>query len=827
MDGLFTEKCILVADFEYFPIVLKLKALHPEASWKIVTKDDLLDRASFSFARDPIPYLMSKSIDYSNAKKYLRLLRVADYEQNEKLKAMFDELEGAGFIKTDDLGSIELSRSKIVLLESQNDFELHEFLKRKSIGFTDATLEDLGAKKKLSADEKPVLLSFPNKYVQYNYIYSQIRKEMLEDETLKDRITILVNDESDLYYVKIVSSLYRIPSFAVFLRPFLSNPSVKKKVAEIYRQKSFEFTEQESVDDDLAELRRIVIYYGLPSLPFDFAYASLLEITNTLSVKEDLDDRGITIENRFVINPHERIFVTNFQYDVFYKVFDDKNVLTDQELVEVSANPSYVLTRMDRQKKLNYIQYNEIPFLSRVRQHLTDKIYDSQFLSELGWDPKKDVQKVGMNPDGAYTSEAGRIYLADQLDKQFYPKPYGDYRNYDHSFKGLNQAVFHASQNWSVTNLEKYIQCPFKYYLTKVLPDYSDDRHAMWLGILIHKVMERVLADDFDFDEEFSKGIDEYKKAVASSHQAFGGKEETWIEMARYWLKVTCDSIRLSKDHMQLVTELAEQKVTFVLTGSTGQTYTFANAKIDKILVTEKADETKRFYTIIDYKSGQEKFEPKQVFLGPSSQLPLYYHAMEHAGNKDRLVDATDFGGFGIVHCYASSPKKITSAHKVVSQKNVLSTVRIKGLTNKSLSYWKSIDKTGVKEAEDGDALKQYGGNYLAKVILFGSENDATSIIAGVGTGIVYNLGRLVDDAKLAMVKTIEKILANDFAIRPTSIDLKANDLGRLACSRCPYGDICYKNIPQDHVSYAKEIYDYFHPGELGNEEGEEAEEDE
>ncbi len=819
MTEFLEQKCLLVCDYECFPILFRLKGEHPGAEWKILRKDDLLDRVSFSFAKDPIPYLMGKQIDYSNGKKYLRLLRVADYEKNARLKVLYDDLKTNGFIKVDPLASVELSRSKVVLLEMQEDEEIHALLARKGIAYTDVTLEQLGAEKKLKDGEHPPLLSFPNKFAQYFYIYSQIRKELREDESLRERISILINDESDLYYIKTVSSLFKLPSFAVFLRPFLSNPAVKKKTADIYQSKSFVFTEEEKEDSDLGELLRIVNYYGLPSLPFDFAYASLLEIANTLGVKEQIDDKGITIENRYTLDPSARIFVTNFQYDAFYKVFDDKNVLTDQELTKVSANPSYVRTKMDRRKKLNYLLYNDIAMLSRVRQHLTDKIYDSPFLEELGW---SSAVKVGMNPDGVYTTEAGHLYLADQLDKQFYPFRFGEYRNYDHSYKGIEKPIFDPKKNWSVTNLEGYIKCPFQYYLNNVVPDQDGDKHAMWLGTLVHSVMERVLHDDFDFEKEFANGALEYKQSMLRSNQTYTAKEEVWLEMAKYWLKFVVSAIQKSKTIMHYAGDLAEEKVTFKLQGNNGVTYTFANAKIDKILFTEFEGE--KFYTIIDYKSGKENFVATQVFLGPSCQLPLYYFAIENSPNKAKLTNGGTFGSFGISHTFASSPKKFAADGGETSFANVVKTVRSRGVSRNYVPYWQSLDPTGL--TKDGKNVTKNSSTYFGKGLLFNTPDEPVSIIPKAETNPPYNLDQLVEEAKKAMVETIEKITKNEFPIAPTSSDLGSAEPRNANCKFCPYGDICYKNLKQDMVSYENDIKAHFYPHLMTDEEASSGEEE-
>ncbi|MBQ9457941.1 MAG: PD-(D/E)XK nuclease family protein [Bacilli bacterium] len=803
------EKCILICDFELTPLVFKCKSAFPDASWKILTKDELLDRLSFSFAKDPIPYLLSLGIDYGSAKKYVRLLRLAAVEKHPKLLSLYQDLEAKGYFRQDDLGALEISRSPLLLLEMEEDQELHAFLRRKGIPSTDITLEDLGAKKKRPDDEPPAISSFPNKFLQYFYIYSAIRKSLLEDESAKEKTTVLINDESDLYYVKLASSLFKIPSYATFLRPFLSIPEVKKKTTDIYREKSFAFSEEELGDPSLEELRNIISYYGLASLPFEFAYASLLEIANASGIKEEIDDRGITVENRFVLDPDARIYVTNFQYGSFYKVYDDKNVFTDEELVAIEANPSYVATKLDRRKKLNYLRYNDIALLSRVRQHLTDKIYDSQLIEELGWD-KRAIHKTEWNEDGVFTSDAGRLYLAGQFDRQFYPFAYQDYRGYDHSFQGVGRPIFSPKKNWSITDLESYRRCPYKYYLSKVLPSENLGTHVMWLGTLIHKVLENVLSPGFDFESAFALGVEEYRKSMERSNAIFGPKEEVWLEISKIWLREFVASIAKAKGAMHFVKETPEQKITFTLQGSNGNLYTFANAKIDKVLVTEFGGD--KYYTIIDYKSGKETFEAELTFLGQSSQLPLYYYAIEHSPSSRYLTENGMFGGFMIIHSFADSPSKVFADKSgALKRENLLGYTASKGLTRVSSSYWHSLDETAFKK--DG-SIRAGGGNYVKRDVDFVQ-------VDGVGENLVpnslpegYNLSALIEDAKQGLVTMIEAILRNDFPIAPTTSDLQAGDFGFFPCSNCPYADICYHS-GRDKKSYRQEIEEHFYGKQL------------
>ena len=57
-------------------------------------------------------------IEYSKAKRYASILRIADYKKNEYLLDMYNKLYENGFIKDNDLSNIEFREYKILLFYS-------------------------------------------------------------------------------------------------------------------------------------------------------------------------------------------------------------------------------------------------------------------------------------------------------------------------------------------------------------------------------------------------------------------------------------------------------------------------------------------------------------------------------------------------------------------------------------------------------------------------------------------------------------------------------------------------------------------------------------
>lgn len=799
------DHSLIVADRDYFPLLFRYKSQYPDLSFRLMSEEDFLDLASFRYVVDPIPLLLKQGINYIRAKKYAKILRVADLSKSDKLMAMYDSLKDK-CIEKDPLSEYEMEHSHIVLFEMKEDYEVHSLLKRKGIAFEDISIADLGIPKQDHGGNKhPDIALFPNKFAQYSYIYSHVRESLLSDPSLANKIKVLIKDESDLFYVGLCSSLYGVDSYYVFSHPLSSEPKISQKMKQFYASKHFFFSDQELSDPALLSLSNIIDRFGLLSLPFDNAYSNLLEIISSLGLKGEGDEGGIAIGNDFVFDTSLSTYVTCYEYGVFYKVYDDKNVCSDEELMSLGANPSYVLTALDRMKKKNFIDYMGIALLSSVQEHLNDAIYSSQFNDEEGWE--NDVKRL-KNDGGVETSASSRLLISKTIDASFYKRPLGVYRGYDHSFKGLRSFHLDPSRVWSVTNLETYINCPFKYYLSAYIPSSNSDHHSAYQGTLIHKVLEKVYDDDFVFESAFQEGVEAYKENMAKNHEEFSPLEEGYTEILKGWLEKIVFEIRVWKEHSSLKFSTPEASIKWSIIDG-GEERNF-KGRIDKIAFFEKDKE--RYYLILDYKTGKETFIPSVLFLGKSIQLPLYYLALSSEENRERYLHGASFGGFGIQNVFYKTPKNAfgKNGSTSLSESSLYSNLSIKGVFNGDEAFWSLADDTSFKEKK-GEMANTHKGVFLngAKTSFM---NEKEGNISGQkGEGIDYPFVKLLADAKEGALFAIHNIEKGRFQIAPTSFNVKDKVSPKnLVCFFCPYKDICYHDM-NDAVDYHNVIYEHLH----------------
>ena len=804
----YPNKNIIVADFDYHSALFQFKNEHPNLDIKIINRNEVINKISYSFSKDPIPFLINKGIGYKKARKYLDIIVTAEVNKNKELQELFDALNAEGYLVKDEYGAFELKNSHIFLYEMKKDVAVSNLLKRNNIEFTYLGSKDLGATRD-NAYISPNIIYFENKMTQFFYIFSVIRDKAKDNNNQKHRI--IVDGEEDIFYAKIMSELFHLPICYVEERPLLTVKSVKDKINKIYSSKKYEFSDEELEDQDLKALKDIVDYYALDTLnDFAYSYANLLEIVASKTARIPIGTGGVVISNRFVFDKNYFTYVTNFNADKFYKIYADDNVLPDTVLREIGYNTSYDKSGLEKRKKINFLRYNNVAVISRVKKHLNDKIFDSPLLKDedLGWNVKIKYEDSLEHP--TFTSEAAFLFSSMELEKSGLKFESNLYNSYFSGYKGLNCGEDFRKNTWSITNLETYINCPFKYFLNILIPLKRDDYAKRFNGTFIHKVFEKFNHLDFNLEEAFKEGEKAYYKQFEKNEIEPTNQDKVSLEVVKYWLRKyirTYQKFARDISFAESPSDDYELPIEFALSDEKN-TYNFKGI-IDKVVISQSGDN--KYYSIVDYKTGAEEFNPLEVFLGKSIQLPLYYYAIENNIQPDYYKREGTFGGFYIQHVYFSTIKSAlkNGPKPYLSEKKLISESRYQGINNQDVNYIASIDPTAVQDGKvkKGSSLLQIKHQFTQV------DGDEQIIDSKKVTISKYNFEDLVNDAKDAAIGIINKICAADFEIKPTSFSLDEFNKEQLACNYCPYRSVCYVN-KKDAVDYRKAILKRFQKGE-------------
>lgn len=822
------KKYVIVADREYHNFLYAFKEKNPFLDIKVLNKSGLLDSLSFTYTQMAIPTLLKmKKWDYSSLKKLMNLLRFHDFIENPlpdypdftlAMKTLVDN----DCIRKEPCGERILSRREILLFESQEDFELRNFLQRKNLPFKDLTFEDFAREKTYSGNVQPIVYDFDNKLLQYTYVFSDIRKKLLEHPENKNKVTILVKDDKDMFFIRHCSKLFSLPVRYQLKAPLVSDPIISKAVKSFYQNKNFKYDEEDK--EALKPIQEILTDYKLDEIDdFSFSYSCFMEILSTKSFLIQEGNSGIQITDSIFFDDSSDkdhlIYVSDFQHDCFYKEFDDNNILSDELLKKIGVNPSYVKTKMDQRKKRNFLLYHPFVFLSRPLLHLQDKIYPSQFLEELNW----KVTKPGKyNPDGIYTSKAMELIDSFYQDEGHYP-PMDNYRKYDHSFDGIDRP--RKKDFFYPSDFDSYFQCPYSYYLERILRlsnfDKDSTKSSNFLGNMIHKIFEDIFTRDYTdfskaYEDVFQEGIKAY---IQDKKDELTVEEQTYIEFVHKWLKDVLFALLRQKTVSNIISENSESEANFTLRDDqTGKEYPI-RARIDKIVHSQY--DAQKYYTIIDYKTGSSgTFHLEHVFLGGSLQLPIYYFALNTKENQKIISNQTeDFGGFGIQHLYFKNAVPIDSKEHAYDEAAILEKTRISGIASSDLNYLQSFDSTVLNKTKNGEIKLKKKGEYLETRYLFG-EKFEDSILFGS-----FTMEEFLADAKKAALNTICQISQGRFDIKPTADSKLGRNGGQEKCRFCPYNDVCYHD-KKDIRDIAGEILERFGNSQSGQSDDTDEEDD-
>lgn len=821
------EKYYVITDYNYKQLLLKAKKNFPTIDIKFLSKNDVLDMLSFAVAEETIPYLLSLGqYDYSQIKKLLPILRIGNIPKDHCLYSLREDLKQKGYLTEDYLGVELMRKRKVLLFEAKEDRELSQFLKRKGISYQFIGFEDFNIKPYHDEKNPPSLYVYTDKFHQYMALFSDLYKRLLEDKDYEGKYQIRIKEEGDLYFVRYFSSLFAIPCVSLLSIPLLTQKGVKELLTAYYEKESFDVVLENAEEEAVKKLTSLIDTYRLKEVSdFKKAYASLIEIVSAQKQTVLYGEGGITIGSDFAFNGKET-YITDFAHDTFYKTYDDNNILSDKELEEIEVNPSNVKTKMDRQLKLNYLKYQPILSASRVLLHLDDKIYDSQFLDELSWEM---MVKKDFDMDGCYTKEAAHACLTYLKDEN------GDgqgenYKCFDHKFEGFKETTFtpNNENGYSVTSLKTYYECPFKYYLDKVIRvgNYDKERNevASKRGNLVHKILEHVYKDEYkqDFDKTYEATFEEGRKAYLEKAKIKENtaEEEAYLVFIKKWLRDILKGLQdiQKKGGCGKIEEIPEQNIKFSFKNENGKEYHF-NGIIDKILITQGEDTS--YYTIVDYKTAKhDVFDYHEVFLGGSLQLPLYSLGLLQ-GDNILLIKSACFGGFGISHVYFKKPPYDAKSNYMYNYETIEKYTKITGIALEKMDYFNSIDKTAIvkstnKQNEVSLSLRDSAALFRSTSLSFGGcgEDDYFELKKGQ-----YRYQDLFSDAQNAAMRLVDGIEENDFAIRPSVLYSKDASQGNTPCRYCAYRDICYRDR-DDYVIHEEEIERHFHLKGMVSEEG-------
>lgn len=469
-------------------------------------------------------------------------------------------------------------------------------------------------------------------------------------------------------------------------------------------------------------------------------YLPLKKLDNAINVKnlDDIDDDGF-------------YFVLGFNEGSLPKLYDDSDYLNDPKKEELGILTSKEKNQFLKKKIISKLSSKNIFITYNI-----DNKFPSGLISEYGI-PVEKVNKINYNSDIynklllgkkldnfiKYNEEASDLSLLFSNYKDI------DYLKYDNQYTKINKELFKEKVNklnLSYTNINRYYECPFKFYVTDILKlDKYEDTFAAYIGTVFHYILSICKKNNFDFEKEFYKFI---------QNRELTKKEKFFLEQLKENLLYAIQVVKKFDEYSTFNDELYEKRINVNKDKEIQITFT---GVIDKIKYKKVNDKT--YVAVIDYKTGNTKAEIKNVEYGLGMQLPIYLYLVKHSD-----LSNVQFAGFYLQHIL---PNK-----------------------NSDEDYEETLEKKYYLDGysnSDKNILELFDKSYMeSKMIRNMKINNNGSFYMYAKTLTTDEIEALITLTDKKINEAIDNILNCNFQIEPKFI----KEL--IGCRYCKYQDLCF-----------------------------------
>jgi len=521
-------------------------------------------------------------------------------------------------------------------------------------------------------------------------------------------------------------------------------------------------------DFSVMELKVIDIY-DLLTYKLKNTKVSKNKYSNVISFNDLNDD--ILLEG-------DHIFFPTFNQDILPHIHKDDGYLLDKELEELNLNTSSIKNQNEKERLLKLIDSCKNVYLSYSLSSMSGEMLKSSFLNSLN-----DVIEIKDIDENSYSDEVLKLEYFKELDNfnkynvesvslRKLEKYFKDYKKYDYSFKGLDSNYYDYIKEGiylSYTSIDSFYNCPFKYYLERVLKvSKNNNNDSLIIGNLFHYVLYNLVNEKVDdLDLFIDSKINEFYN---NENILRTKKDEVFINIYKDVLKKNYLFLEKQKENSEFTVSSLEKEYQVIIDKGVS---VYINGKIDKVLTLEAKG--KKYAIVVDYKTGSSDFSFDYVKNGLSLQLLFYYMFLKE-------FEDIKFGGAYLASTLPFSPFKHEDGKKydeLLEEHFLLngySNEEIIGFIDKNVkedSYLKGISYT-----KDGKLTKRS----INKILTEG-EFD-----------IIYNI------ALEKIQEAIDNIINGNFIIEPKKIK------DDLTCKNCPYKEICF--VKEDAYLEIKESKD-------------------
>lgn len=775
------------------PPTMKQRAIEIESSYtdfqniKIMSTNELKENLFFSYNKEALIFMCETyNFQMSFAKdliKYLYYINAnATYEHQKLifLQEIKENLTNNNLLKENTLFKTYLKKVHVSFRYFVNDTAEVNWLMNEVSKYTTVSNDSITT---LEYKNINTIYEFNTLEEECIYLFDSFAK--LIDEGVNPENIILLNPTADsIFTLDRISKFYNI-AIDLPKKTKLCYTLICKEFIDLAKSSSIEYALNIIKEKYNNDVQSIKIVNKILNIVNEYSYLSNFEkykkyIINDLKeakISENKITNAIQTNtlDSYIYRDNDYVFIMNANYGVIDTIYKDDGYLSDELKTIISMPTSKILNEEEKQFILNKISKLNLPV---VTYHLSTPftIAFPSFLNDY-ISKKYIIKNPTVDLDCSY-SKINDIYsLIKKEELKHFDEEYNYLnKNLREYIKGFNPSYtpidkekiykyYLANRNHlrlSYSSMNIYYQCPFRFYLEKILKlDDFESSFAIKIGNIFHDVLSQIYRNDFNLDDSYEKACNKYEFTVKELFLLKKLKSELAFD------------ISVIKEHHATSTSFTnqkfEKKIILELEKRNDLSLSFEGI-IDKAMYYEKDD--KNYLSIVDYKTGEAEINLENIENGVGMQLPTYLYL----ANKSDLFKGYKFAGFYLQPILANElpgdPKKTRDDLR----KEYLKLV---GYSIKDPAILSQFDNTYVSS------------KYIKSMSYPKSRNDFGAYAKVMDEQQMQNLVDLVDKK---INNAFDSILNADFKINPY-INKKNEKEG---CKYCKYSDICYKNFSKE-----------------------------
>ncbi|HOF65476.1 MAG TPA: PD-(D/E)XK nuclease family protein [Bacilli bacterium] len=604
--------------------------------------------------------------------------------------------------------------------------------------------------------------SYPNVISEVAAFFNEV-SNLIKKGVKKEDIKLLRPREDYLESLRYLSIHFNINIIDNVGTPLLHYPLVKEKfnnlflTEELFNDRLATFLKEEQSSNELNEFKNLLIFTPKLNLGFNnykYLISHLLEKKNLLEMQ--FEDGIEIVDSVDIFKDNEHLFILDFSQSNYPHFKKEIDLVTKEEkvLLGLPTNEDEYLNEKD--KLIKIILNKKHLYLSFATQVGERKYEKSILVDELGLNLIKGELAKQLNS----TEYARYIYgISRDLYRNFseddgtikaleFIDPKNEYLSFDNSFKGINY-INTNSIVLSYTSVDRFYNCPFSYYLERVLKIGEEvDTHYMKIGLLAHKLLEESKNPSFDFKTRFVELLKEMQ---------LSNRDRIIMEGYEGLLRSTIKFHLILKEKMSLIEEHEELPLEINIDAKTK-----LKGIVDKLYVV--GEKNNRNLILIDYKTGNSTYKDKFIDYGLNLQLPIYCLL---------ISNNLKFSNDKILGIYI---QKIRDNENYIFESE-----------KEEENYYYSILKFIGKTLNDSNRLRYFDPDYELGGFIDGLVTSTGNFTKAKSASEDY----FIEKKSQALEKVEEankRIRNSEFIIQPI---IESNSLD--ACLYCEFKDVCFR----------------------------------